>query len=126
MTARPLPVAYGLVSRISTPSGRVAWSVTHHSEPAAMGLTPHGPAGGRRAGRRAGPARGYLIQFNAATGAIVRGSRSAVTRSRSRSGRAAGTYALCSPTWVKGISSVASWLQVVPVTVATGKVASRC
>ena len=109
----PLPVAYvanalsGTISRIRLAagraerpvrlgkrSGRVAWSVRTTSAPAAMGLTPDG--------RRLyvlvdapGRARGYLIQFNAATGAASGGSPSAATRSRSRSGRAAGPLTCC-------------------------------
>lgn len=119
---RPLPVAYGLVSRISTASGRVAWSVRTTSEPAAMGLTPDG--------RRRyvlvdvpGRARGYLMQFNAATGAIVRRitvGRDPLAIAFGPGGRAA--YALCSPTWVKGDNLKFGIGSVFPVTVATGKV----
>jgi DNA-binding beta-propeller fold protein YncE len=111
----------GLVSRIVTRTGRVAWSVATTSEPAAMGLTPDG----RRLYVLADappPARGYLIQFNAATGAIVRGitvGRDPLAIAFGPAGRTA--YVLCSPTWLQGHQLKFGIGSVVPVTVATGK-----
>ncbi len=112
----------GLVSRIVTRTGRAAWSVRTTSDPAAMGLTPDG--------RRLyvlvdtpRPARGYLMQLNAASGAIVRGitvGRDPLAIAFGPGGRTA--YVLCSPTWTQGDNLKFGIGSVFPVAVATGKV----
>ena len=117
----------GLVSRIVTRTGRVAWSVATTSEPAAMGLTPDG----RRLYVLADappPARGYLMQFSAATGAIVRGitvGRDPLAIAFGPGGRTA--YVLCSPTWLQGHQpEVRHWLGRPGRPWPPGRSASRC
>jgi DNA-binding beta-propeller fold protein YncE len=113
----------GLVTRVSTSTGRVAWTVRSTApDPGAIGVTPDG----RKLYVLADTVRrvpGHLVPIGTATGTVgkrIRVGRDPIAVAFGPGGRTA--YVLCSPTWVKGNDLEFGIGSVFPVTVATGQV----